>query len=175
MSAANAGKRKMKKLTKEEIGFLRESNAIEREYSNKALQDAEKAWRYALKSKDDPINAGFILNIHKILMSNLEPSIAGKIREVPVYIGGEIRSQSKEKIYEELIEWCGVSRYPLGKPTIEEFIKNMHVVFEKIHPFIDGNGRTGRILMNLQRIKAGLPILIIREGIQQQEYYKWFR
>jgi len=53
----------------------------------------------------------------------------------------------------------------------EEF----YIEFEEIHPFEDGNGRTGRILMNLQRIKLGLSLLIIHEGKEQMEYYKWFK
>ena len=57
----------------------------------------------------------------------------------------------------------------------EETIEQDHIWFEKIHPFEDGNGRTGRILMNIQRLNAGLPLLIIHEGKEQMEYYKWFQ
>ena len=56
---------------------------------------------------------------------------------------------------------------------ISNRIRNDHIGFEKIHPFIDGNGRLGRILMNWQRIQCGLDILVIWE-IEKQEYYKWF-
>ena len=51
--------------------------------------------------------------------------------------------------------------------------KASHIAYERIHPFIDGNGRTGRMFMNWQRLKAGLPILVIKEK-EKQEYYKWF-
>jgi len=51
--------------------------------------------------------------------------------------------------------------------------KSMHIQFEKIHPFIDGNGRIGRILMNWHRLKLGLPIKIIIET-EKYNYYKWF-
>lgn len=57
--------------------------------------------------------------------------------------------------------------------TEEEMVQD-HIAFENIHPFIDGNGRMGRILLNWQRVKADLPILIIRES-ERQEYYSWFR
>lgn len=162
--------KKMKRLTHEEIEFISQSNAIEGEFSKKALDDATKAWRYALKLKDWPITPKEILKIHKILMRNLEPEIAGKIRDVPVWIGGKKRSQSKEEIEDELRLLCNPGLYPI---LSEKFIKDWHVRFEEIHPFVDSNGRTGRILMNLQRIKIGLPILIILEK-EKYEYYNWF-
>ena len=55
---------------------------------------------------------------------------------------------------------------------IDKITEN-HVKFESIHPFVDGNGRTGRLLMNWIRIKIGLPILVIKES-EKFEYYKWF-
>lgn len=169
MYAANAGrKRKMKRLTPEENEFLHESNAIENEYSEQAFKDAVKAWRYGLLNREY-ISLSKILKIHRKSMSNLEPDIAGKIRNVPVYIGGEIRSQSEGEIFTQLEDWC--ENWATEKT--EQGIKKAHVVFEKIHPFVDGNGRVGRILMNLQRIKEGLPILIIKEK-EKYEYYKWF-
>jgi len=49
-----------------------------------------------------------------------------------------------------------------------------HIHFEKIHPFVDGNGRMGRILMNWQRVKVGLQPLIIWAS-ERQAYYAWFK
>jgi len=60
----------------------------------------------------------------------------------------------------------------LQKDTAIDEIERIHVEFENIHPFEDGNGRVGRILMNLQRIFSGMSVLIIHEGTEQQEYYK---
>jgi len=164
------------KLSKEEIEFLSESNKIEREYSQEALEDAKLAWEYALKNKrklTQKSGIKYILKMHKILLEKLAPHYAGVIRECPVMIGGEIRSQSKEEItaglWDLLREW---ENYRPCKDQ-EKFLKEWHIHFEYIHPFSDGNGRTGRILMNIQRLELGLPILIIYE-IDKYRYYEWF-
>ena len=53
---------------------------------------------------------------------------------------------------------------------------DLHVKYEKIHPFADGNGRTGRMFMNWTRLKRNNePLLIIHEGEEQREYYGWFK
>jgi fido (protein-threonine AMPylation protein) len=104
-------------------------------------------------------------------MKRLDSRIAGNIREVDVWVGDRKCLNPKE-INEELIELCNLGIFPI---LSESLIKRWHIQFEKIHPFEDGNGRTGRILMNIQRLKIDLPILIIHEGREQYNYYKWFK
>ena len=157
------------KQTSIETEFLRESNAIEREYSEQALDDAITAWTFTKKYINKTINKTIILKIHKLLLQNISPGIAGKIRKYDVWIGGR-KGMNPELIELELQNW--IDNF-LDCETEQE-IKHSHVSFEKIHPFGDGNGRTGRILMNLLRLKTNHPILIIHEGEEQMEYYKWF-
>lgn len=163
----------------EEEKFLKESNAIEREYSNQALEDSKEAWEYAkvMLPLGRRIDVQYIKTIHKFLMKRLDSRIAGKIRECDVWVGTR-KCLNPKKIDESLSDWCkkGTLRF-LNSPkdiAINE-IEKIHVAFEKIHPFEDGNGRVGRILMNIQRLRSHISVLTIHEGKEQQEYYKWFK
>jgi len=175
------------KLTKQEIEFLKESNKIEQEYSEEALEDAILAWKYAKKLNfKSPYNLtkSEIQQVHKRLMKRLNPRIAGIIRTVPVYVGNskgyrecmkpELIKERLQKLTEIWNKERGFIKSYKGDKRKENLIKIWHVSFENIHPFEDGNGRTGRILMNIQRLKIGLPLLIIHTGQEQQDYYKWF-
>jgi len=149
--------------------FLRESNAIEDVWDEESLQCALKAWNYISKLKN--ISCKVILRTHKILMEN-QPILEkdkGDFRTVPVWVGD--REGKPWYTIPELVAQWGANT----KGHVEwEDIKRDHVAFEKIHPFIDGNGRTGRILMNWQRQRSGQQILIIEEA-KKWDYYKWFK
>lgn len=157
-------------LTEEEYEFLKESNAIESEYSEDALEDAAVAWDF-LKGECCMPPLQMILESHKLLMKRLRPDIAGKMRNCAVYIGGH-EAPDYTLISGLLNEW--ISKYITKPSKTPKRIKEAHVAFEHIHPFEDGNGRTGRLLMNLQRVKAKLGVQVIHEGAEQSLYYKWF-
>lgn len=148
--------------------FLRESNAIEDVWDERSLLDAKRAWDYLISF--DTLTKENILKAHDILMTNhLPPLERGYFRLVRVWIGGgeAITAKMIPGLFDDWLEGANA-----GSKWCDE--KESHIKFEKIHPFIDGNGRMGRIIMNWQRVKHGKPILVIYEK-EKQKYYEWFR
>ena len=164
--------------------FLKESNAIEREYSILALQDSTDAWKYMYKeciTENKDFTVTRILEAHKILTRNLlDKQHAGKFRTCKVYIGG--RECSDDNLKLKLKDLCKEMNWykkeniknETQRNTIEKICTQFHIDFEHLHPFIDGNGRIGRIIWNIQRLKLGFDLHIIHEGKEQFEYYKIF-
>lgn len=150
--------------------FLEESNAIESVFSEEALEDAHQAWEY-LVSECCKTPLEMILETHRLLMQRLNPRIAGKLRIENVRVGRQV-CPDWTMVSGLLDEW--VKKWCFGKAKTENKIKQAHVEFEKVHPFEDGNGRTGRLILNFMRVKAGLPLLIIHTGDEQLAYYNWF-
>jgi Fic family protein len=170
-------------MKKVELDFLRESNNIEDEWDDKSLQDAILAWQF-VKEKDQ-LTLDDILETHKILMNSrttIQDKWKGKLREGHVWIGGK-KAKSWYIVPELLDGWIERInlRVQFPKPHTEGskklcagLIRDDHVEYEGIHPFFDGNGRTGRIFYNWERIKRSLPIHVIHVGKEQYEYYDWF-
>ena len=162
---------------KEVMEFLQESNAIENVYDNLSLADAHDAWNYAFKFRTK-LDFDRVLEIHRLLIHRQNPEIAGKLRNCAVRVGGEIKDFiSYALLKENLVNWFQgfkIDKKGIPKRDWGNVIQKNHVAFENIHPFEDGNGRVGRILYNIQRYNTGLPIHIIHEGDEQEEYYLWF-
>jgi len=160
------------------LEFLKESNYIEDERSDIALEDSIEAWSYAYKNRNniDNIDLDYILGIHKRLAQRIDPKIAGKLRDCDVFIGGHRKIFVSEALLKEelrdVITTMNANNFDEGKE--EEFTKHCHVMFEHIHPFRDINGRSGRILYNIHRLRLGLPVHIIHTGKEQHKYYEWF-
>lgn len=148
--------------------FLSESNAIEGVHDKHSFQDAENAWRYIIGER--AITPSVIKHTHKILMERqkLDRKYVGQFRDCTVYVGD--RECSPLLLEKRIATWCkDISKAPADS------WKALHVAYERIHPFIDGNGRTGRMFMNWHRLKFGLPLLVIHVGREQREYYTWFQ
>lgn len=121
-----------------------------------------------------PLDDNTILLLHDMLMTNIDPQIAGRYRvdNEFVQVGNHIGVDAKHltKRMEEIIERYGTD---LSMNSIQK-IAWFHLEFESIHPFVDGNGRIGRVLINTQLISMGYPPIIIRNK-EKKYYYRAFR
>jgi Fic family protein len=115
----------------------------------------------------DEINNKLILKIHEGLMENVDKRIGYRTKDVHVK-NAHFESSPWQYILadmKELFKWYNLEKtklHPLVLATI------FHHRFEKIHPFFDGNGRTGRILMNFILMKKDYPPIIIRKKYRSQ-------
>lgn len=116
-----------------------------------------------------PIQARFI---HKVLLRSEPHKTPGEYRTVDVYVGGK-KMVSPFFIESKMINLR--ERILAGSQNQDsaEWAWSIHDEFEEIHPFIDGNGRTGRLMMNNLRLLNGLPWLTIYYE-ERFEYYARF-
>ena len=112
-----------------------------------------------------------IRQIHYLVLAD-KPQDRGVYRKVPVIIAGARHTPMQPYLIEpklkELLEWY--------KNSDLDFISKLakfHIEFEGIHPFIDGNGRTGRLLVNLELMKLGYPPIDIKYT-DRMAYYNAF-
>ena len=110
-------------------------------------------------------------NIHALVLKGIDDENAGRYRTENVIISGASHIPPESVIVAELMEKL-IYRYDEWKERYHPIIVAalLHAEFVKIHPFIDGNGRTARLLMNFEAMKNGYPPIIIRTE-QRHSYY----
>lgn len=119
------------------------------------------------------LNKDLVLFIHKMLISNIDDSIAGRFRKEGEYVRvGNYIAPAPEKV-EDLFEKLIHSYNTNYKDYFIENIAKFHLEFESNHPFCDGNGRIGRMLVNFQLMQLGFPPIIIRDK-DKHLYYEGF-
>ena len=126
------------------------------------------------RAKDSELSKDLMLLLHQMLIGGINDDIAGRFRRQGEYVrvGTHIAPAPEhvERMIDNiLVEYSSdLDTYFLDK------IARFHLDFETIHPFCDGNGRMGRVLINFQLLQLGLPRLIIRNS-EKETYYRAFR
>ncbi|WP_333977930.1 Fic family protein [Acinetobacter colistiniresistens] len=112
--------------------------------------------------KQEPFSEWQIRNIHQLILKNIDDENAGRYRQQNVLISGATTNPPDQTLLNDkmaqFIDWYNQEAHKLH--PVERAAK-VHADFVGIHPFIDGNGRTSRLLMNLELIKAGYPPSVI--------------
>ena len=124
-----------------------------------------------LVKQNEPLSERIIKQIHfLVLVGNKDDR--GVYRKVPVRIMGAKHEPVQPYMIEPKMEEL-LKKFMEGNEHIITKLARFHIEFEGIHPFIDGNGRTGRLLVNLELMKAGYPPIDIK-FTDRMEYYKAF-
>ena len=137
----------------------------EREYYE--VKNYRKAFNTLLEA-DRKITTELIKKYNKYIMENLH-DLNGKFKTTQnLILGAEFEPTKPYLVPFEIEDWCNNLSYRLDNAKTNEekveIIMDQHTKFEKIHPFNDGNGRTGRLLIIHSCLKEGLePIIIPKE------------
>ncbi len=150
---------------------------ISKDYTLREVFEAKNLARvqeYIKKKHDIVLNRETMLFLHGLLIGGINDAIAGRFREAGEYVrvGKHVAPAP-----EDVIRMIENTIYEYTSDHTSELIKKIaqfHLQFETIHPFCDGNGRIGRVLINMQFQAYGYPPVIIR-NTEKQQYYKTFR
>lgn len=107
-----------------------------------------------------PISESIIKQIHYLVLADKKED-RGVYRRVPVRIMGAKHEPVQPYMIQPQMEQL-LERYRKSTEHIIPKLARFHIEFEGIHPFIDGNGRAGRLLVNLELMKAGYPPIDIK-------------
>ncbi len=118
-----------------------------------------------------PLTESLIRQIHSLVLSD-KPEDRGVYRRVPVRIVGALHEPVQPYLIQPKMEQLLQEYLSSGENLIPRLAR-FHIEFEGIHPFIDGNGRTGRLLVNLELMKAGFPPIDIKFS-DRAKYYAAF-
>jgi len=130
------------------------------------LQNTEKVFFRLLDSKKE-INKDFIIDVHKGLIENIDNRIGFRRTDIRVIRSRFKASPGKYVLTDMdlLLNWYNENKKKFH-PLVLAII--FHHKFEKVHPFYDGNGRTGRILLNYILLRNNYPPLIIRKKFREE-------
>ena len=136
----------------------------------KETENHKTAFLFMKDFKQD-ITKRFMLQLHQILKKDLTED-AGQFRNAPVYVGElvPVKASMLKQELKNLISWYKKNKklHPLELAAV------FHCIFERLHPFFDGNGRIGRLLLNFILLKNKYPIVIIQNK-NKRRYYNALR
>jgi Fic family protein len=150
---------------------------VSREVSVREIFEAKNLARVIsyikTKSKENEVDREAVLFFHKMLLNGINDDIAGRFRKKGEYVRVGTHVAPAPELVEELIKSL-LLKYTSDRTSyFLDKIAKFHLDFETIHPFCDGNGRIGRVLICYQLLRQGLPMIIVRDK-EKKDYYKSF-
>ena len=161
-------------LTYKDTKMLLQEGITPKEKPLRDIKEAEnhkKAYFYMKQNLKDDIDKRLILKLHEILKNDVAEE-AGQFRDGQVYVGNliPVKASMIETEIDKIISWYKKNKrlHPLELTTV------FHCDFERIHPFFDGNGRVGRLLLNFILLKNNYPVIIVQNK-NKRRYYNALR
>lgn len=122
-------------------------------------------------AKKERISLSLVNQIHQLVLKKIDDQNAGKLRQVEVMITGSNYVPPDPSLVPKLMvefdQWLRKKRKP---EEIIDFAAQAHFRLVDIHPYVDGNGRTARLLMSLVLMKEGYPPVVILKTDRKQYY-----
>lgn len=122
--------------------------------------------------RKEPLSEWQIKSIHRLILRSIDDEHAGTYRNANVIISGakyippdfvQVKALMEELIQTYELDWQA-NKHAVERSSL------LHIEFVKIHPFIDGNGRTARLLLNFELMKSGYPPIVF-EKEDRADYY----
>lgn len=116
-------------------------------------------WLRELVREQTPLSESLIRQLHGLVLRGIDRDNAGCYRSIPVMIAGSRHLPPQPWQVPVLMEEC-LRQYAAEKATLHavEVAARMHERIATIHPFVDGNGRTARLVMNCLLLQQGYPV-----------------
>lgn len=150
---------------------------VVRDVTVRELYEAKNLARvleYLSKRPNLDLTVENILLLHQMLIGGINDSIAGRLRRAGEYVRVGTHIAPAPEHVELLLETLIDDFKSAHDMYFLDRIARFHLEFERIHPFCDGNGRIGRVLINLQFAAYGYPPVIIRNKGKHSDYYPLF-
>ena len=124
-----------------------------------------------LAQSKTPVSEDVIKEIHSLVLIN-KADAKGCYRDVNVYIGGsDVTLPDAQQVPERMKGLMKSYQKDMKDWHIVKRVAMFHLKFESIHPFIDGNGRMGRLILNLDLMRNGYPPINIKLKDRERYYY----
>ena len=125
------------------------------------------------KAGEADLSLEIILLLHKMLLGNIDDTIAGRFRKKGEYVRVGTHIAPPPEHVERMIEETMLENSADHNSYFADKIAKFHLDFETIHPFCDGNGKMGRVIINYHLMRLGFPNIIIRDK-EKRIYYQSF-
>ncbi|MCL1876832.1 Fic family protein [Candidatus Saccharibacteria bacterium] len=164
-------------LTLEDTEDIIIRDMVKRDHDVREIYEAKnlaKITEYLLKNPNETLSVDLMLSLHKTLLTDIRDDYAGRFRYAKEWVRVGAHLGANPDFVSGLTSEL-VAKYNDEDDTyFLDKIAYFHAEFETIHPYPDGNGRMGRVLVNQQLQKLGLPPIVIQSKTKFTDYYPLF-